>query len=137
MWHEADITEGFRFALFGEHREKLFQQSRAFGVDCAVFFPAKKVIERAVVGVLFLLIDFARGNAVAKHLDHESYRHLHRAGRPGLRIVIAPIFKMMAVAALVVHPGEGVPVSVALSFVWAAASLIIFCADPEFGWAVF
>ena len=59
------------------------------------------------IGVFLLLIHPAGGDAVTEHLRHILHRHLAAAdeGRSVLApAVVDPIFKMVAVAALVVEP---------------------------------
>lgn len=77
---------------------------------------------------------------VAEHLGHVLLRHLAAADVDGAVLaaaVIDPVFEVVAVAALVVQPGQTDAVFQALLIVGAAPALIVFAAAPEFRRAVF
>ena len=76
-------------------------------------------------------VDLAGSQTVAEHLRHIFFRHLHADDALTVDAVIGPVFKMVAVAALVVHPGGAVADVPALGVIGAAVSLKIFDAGPE------
>ena len=86
------------------------------------------------IGILVPLVDPAGGDAVAEHLRHVFFRHLaaahgHRAVRSDA--VVDPVLKVVAVAALVVQPGQAHAGLAALLIVGAAEALVVFGAAPE------
>ena len=76
-------------------------------------------------------VDLAGGQTVTEHLRYIFFRHLHADDALAADTVIGPIFKMVAVAALVVHPGGAVPFVPTLGVVGAAVPLKIFDTGPE------
>ena len=64
-------------------------------------------------------------------------RHFNGFIALGLGAVVVPVFKVMLVPALVVHPCGAVTFKLTLCLVGAAAALIHFAAYPEFLGAVF
>ena len=92
------------------------------------------------VGIFVALIDLAGGNAVAEHFGYIFERHFAPA-HVDLTVVgntvVDPVFKVVAVASLVVEPRKAHAVFAPLSVVRAAVALIILDAAPEFRGAVF
>ena len=76
-------------------------------------------------------VDLAGGQPVAEHLRHIFFRHLHAGNAAAVHAVVRPVFKVVAVAALMVHPGGAVADVPALGVIGAAVSLKIFDAGPE------
>ena len=89
---------------------------------------------------MLALIDLTGGDAVAKHLRHVFERHFAPA-HIDLAVladaVVDPIFKVVAVAPLVMELGKAHAVLAALGVVRAAIPLIILDAAEEFRGAVF
>ena len=65
--------------------------------------PEKKLVGIAGIEVR-TPVDLAGGQPVAEHFRHILFRHLHAGNAAAVHAVIRPVFKMVAVAALVVHP---------------------------------
>ena len=76
-------------------------------------------------------VDLAGSQPVAEHFRYIFFRHLHADDALTADTVIGPVFKMVAVAALVVHPRGAVSLVPALGVIGAAVSLKIFDAGPE------
>ena len=52
-------------------------------------------------------------------------------------VVIRPIFKVMLVAAFMMHPGGGISVDFSFPVIGAAVALIVFASAQKFGRGVF
>ena len=85
------------------------------------------------VGVILSLIDFACRYTVTEHLFDVSQRHFDRLVEFSGWIDVVPIFKVVAVAAFVVHPCIGAAINFALAFVGASRALIIARAGDKLG----
>ena len=98
------------------------------------------VVIGGCVGVLLALIDPAGGDPVAEHLGDVFFRHLapaHEDVPVRGDAVVDPVFKVMAVAALVVQPRQAQARGLPLGIVRAAVALIVVDTAPELGGAVF
>ena len=90
------------------------------------------------VGVFFLLIDLAGGDAVAEHFHHVVDRNLHAPHLIAqLRRVVDPVFKMVPVPPLVVEPGGGIALLQPFDLVGAAGPLVVPDACEELDGGVF
>ena len=96
-------------------------------------FSALKVFQRTLIGIVVAHIDLGCGNAVAEHLGDVSQRHLNGANNLINGRVIRPVFKVMAVSALVVHPCVGVALDLTLAVVGTAGALPVFRALNSVG----
>ena len=98
------------------------------------------VVIRRGVGVLVLEVGPARRDAVAEHLGDVAQRHFAPA-HVDLAVVadtvVDPVFKVVAVAPLVVQPRQTHAVFQALLVVGAAPALVVFYAPPKLRGAVF
>ena len=97
---------------------------------------AHKIVKRGLVGVVFALVYLACGHSVTEHLDNIFKRHFDRLHPSSRRLVVGPIFKMVPVSALVVHPGGRIPVLLALLLVGTAGALKIPDSCQKLGRAV-
>ena len=95
------------------------------------------VTQRVGVGIGISPIDLTGRHAVTEHFNHKALRHTHGTHKLGNRIVIGPIFEMMSIASLVVHPCVGKAVCLPFSLVGRSVALIVFCSRPKLGGAVF
>jgi len=93
---------------------------------------ALKVGKRVCVGVFVSVVDHPSGDSVAEHFLDVFQRHLDRGHFPRHRVVICPIFKVVLVSALVVHPGVGKAVILPLALVGGTVALIVPGSDYEF-----
>ena len=85
------------------------------------------------VGIVFPLVDFACRYAVAEHFFDVSQGHFNGLVHLGGWIDVVPIFKVVAVAALVVHPCIRAAEEFAFALVGAPCALIIARAGNELG----
>ena len=89
------------------------------------------------VGIVFPLVDFACRYAVAEHFFDVSQGHFNGFVHLCGWIDVVPIFKMVAVAALVVHPRIGAAKELAFALVGAPCALIIARAGDKLGGRIF
>ena len=82
-------------------------------------------------GEVLAPVDLAGGQPVAEHLRHVLLRHLHAADAAAVPQVVRPVLKVVAVAALVVHPGAAAALGLPLGVVGAAVPLEVPDAHPE------
>ena len=85
------------------------------------------------IGIVLSLIDFACRHAVTKHFFHKTQRHFDRFVHFCGGVDIVPIFKMVAVSPLVVHPRIGTAEEFAFALVGTSRALIIARAGDELG----
>ncbi len=76
------------------------------------------------------------GDAVAEHFLDVAVGHVHRYDFLCLHVVIVPEFKVVLVAALVVHPREAHARVAALAVVWRFLARVVFCARDKFAGTV-
>ena len=89
-----------------------------------------------ITGVKILAaVGFAGGKTITEHLRYIFGGHFN-AGDP-IGGVVCPIFKMVTIAAFVMHPGGAVSFAAALSVVRTAVTLKIFDTCPELHRGVF
>ena len=127
----ANVAEGLLFTLFRKHGEEQLQEIGGGGMDGASVLATHKIFERMAVLIVFPLINLARRNAVAEHLYDITKGHFDRLIALGDGIYIHPIFKMVLVSSLVMHPRGGIAEQLTLALVGAAVALIVFCARKE------
>ena len=128
------ISERLLFALVAEHGEEVFELARGLGMHLEPCMSAHEVIIGGGIGIVLALIDLARADAVAEHLDKVLFRHFYRGHHMRDGIIVRPVFKVMTVAALVVHPGKRIAVVRTLQLVGAAAAACIMLnARDKFG----
>ena len=99
------VAESFFLAVLFEHDQQLSEQPLCLWVYHIVTSAFHKVFKRQAVVIAAAVIGLAGGNAVAEHLNYIFHWHLntlHTLAR--IYPVIRPIFKMMAVATLMVKP---------------------------------
>ena len=135
----AHIVERRVLALLLEHKQHFADELACLGVDEDMSARLFVVVVGRGVGVFVALIDLAGGDTVAEHLGHVLERHFAPAHEDLTVVadaVVDPVFKVMAVAPLVVEPGEAHAVFAPLGVVRAAVALIILDAAPEFRGAV-
>ena len=89
------------------------------------------------VGIVFPLVDFACRYAIAEHFFDVSQGHFNGFVHLGGWVDIVPIFKVMAVAPLVVHPRVGAAEDFALALVGASRSLVVTRAGNELAGRIF
>ena len=135
----TDLTQGGVLPLLLQQQEPAIQQGSGLLIDPQVTLGAVKVVVGGGVGVFFALVDPAGGDAVAEHLRYIFFRHFaaaHGHGAVGADAVVDPVLEVMAVAALVVQPGQAHAGFAALLVVGAAKALVILGAAPELRGAV-
>ena len=133
MPHEPEC---FFFAVFRELLEQeqqlLVSRFRHFLVRSTL----GQVQERRFLRISFLVVRLGGGNAVAEHLLDVTVGHVHRHDFLCLHIVIVPEFKVVLVAALVVHPCEAHARVAAFAVVWRFLARVVFCARDKFAGTV-
>lgn len=98
--------------------------------------PKEKLI--GIAGVKILTpVGFTGSQTVTEHLRHIFFGHLHADDAGTVGIVVGPELKVMAVAALMMHPGGTVAELIALHVVGTAVALIIADTGNEFRRRVF
>ena len=112
--------------MLGEHGEQEAQALHRVRVDEARFLRAVEILQSGGVGIGRALIRLAGRDPVGDHLTQIPDRHVDRLIRPRDGTQVRPVFKMMPVAPLVVHPGQRIAVGLALSRVGAAAAAFTF-----------
>lgn len=133
-----DEVKGGVLALVPQLEEDGLQQGGGVGMDQQplVLAPQKKLV--GVAGVeIRAPVYLAGGQPVAEHFSHVFFRHLHADDALAVGAVIGPEFKMVPVAALVVHPGGAVAEFLPLGVVGAVVTLEVLHARPEFHRGVF
>ena len=106
-------------------------------MDAPTLTTALKVGKRMGGGIRLSRINFACRNAVAEHFHHVSKGHFNGTVAFFHRMNIYPIFKVVAVSALVVKPRTRVAHSFSFSLVGASCAKIVLCSGKKFGWCVF
>ena len=130
----AHIVERRVLALLLEYEQHLADELAGLGMDEDMAARLFVVVVGRGVGIFVALIDLAGGNAVAEHFGYIFERHFAPA-HVDLTVVgntvVDPVFKVVAVAPLVVEPRKAHAVFAPLSVVRAAVALIILDAAPE------
>jgi len=128
----ADMGEGLRLPFFGEHAQEGFEECGGFGVNDPAGLAPFEVGKGVAVLIFRPVIDLGGGHAVAEHLDDPAQGHFHGLDTAGGHGVIRPVFKVVAVASLVVHPCGGIAFFLTFLLIGAAGALIIADAGDEF-----
>ena len=133
MPHEPEC---FFFAVFRE----LLEQEQQLLVSRFSHFLVRSALgqvqERRFLRISFLVVRLGGGNAVAEHLLDVTVGHVHRHDFLCFHVVIVPEFKVVLVAALVVHPREAHARVATLAVVWRFLARVVFCAWNKFTRAV-
>ena len=127
------MLESLFFSILGKEREPFFEEVGGGRVHFLSRVSALKICQWMLVGVVFPLVDFACRYAIAEHFFDVSQGHFNRFVHLGGWIDIVPIFKVVAVAPLVVHPRVGAAVNFAFALVGASCSLVVTRAGDELG----
>ena len=133
----ANVGKGFLLSLLRQHFKKLFEKLGGFGMNTATVSPPIEIGKGLVVRVELSAINLAGGHTVAKHFDDEAQGHFHGNVFFLHRIDIYPIFKMVAISSLMVHPGKRVSVLLPLPLVGASGAQIMLCARNKLGGRIF
>ncbi len=133
MPHEPEC---FFFAVFREFLEQEQQLLVSRFRHLLVRRTFGQVQERRFLRISFLVVRLGGGNAVAEHLLDVTVGHVHRHDFLCFHVVIVPEFKVVLVAALVVHPCEAHARVAALAVVWRFLARVIFGARDKFAGTV-
>lgn len=95
-------------------------------------FPFFKISQWHILGISFPIIYLTGRHPVTEHLFYITNRHFNRFFKSCLRIVILPIFKMMFIPSLMMHPGNRITINFSLFCIGASCSLIISCTRYKF-----
>ena len=131
------MLESILFALLGEECEPFFEEIGGGRMHLFSRVSALKICQGVRVGIVFPLVDFACRYAIAEHFFDVSQGHFDRLVHLCCGVDIVPIFKMVAVAPLVVHPRVGAAENFALALVGASRSLVVARAGDKFGRRIF
>lgn len=82
-------------------------------------------------------VDFAGGQPVTEHFCHIFFGHFNACDAFSVDTVVCPIFKVVAIAAFMMHPGSTVSDGTALCVIGAAVPLVIFYTGPKFYGRIF
>ena len=74
---------------------------------------------------------------IAKHFFKKFYGHFDRCYKTCFRIVISPVFKVVSVSSLMMHPSIRITIRLPLSLMWRTCTLIIFHSIDKFLWRIF
>ena len=77
-------------------------------------------------------VDLAGRQAVTEHFRHIFFRHFHADDSAAIQTVVCPKFKVMAVAALMMHPGGAIAFCLSLGVIGAVITLKVFGTSPKF-----
>ena len=132
-----NMCKSFFLALLGKESEPFFEEVGGGRVHFLSRVSALKICQWMLVGIVFALVDFACRYAVAEHFFDVSQGHFNGFVHLGGWIDIVPIFKVVAVAPLVVHPRVGAAEDFALALVGTSRSLVITRAGDKFGGRIF
>lgn len=99
-------------------------------------FGTHKVFQRMAVRIIFTLIDFTGGHAVAEHLGYIAHGHGNRLVFVTYSIIVRPVFKVVSVSSLVVEPCGGIAVKLTFLLVGTFIAAVKPCAGDELGGAV-
>ena len=131
------MRKSFFLSLLGKECEPFFEEVGGGRVHFLSRVSALKISQWMLVGIVFALVDFACRYAVAEHFFDVSQGHFYGFVHLCGWIDIVPIFKVVAVAALVMHPRVGAAINFALALVWTSRSLVVARAGDELGGRIF
>ena len=98
------------------------------------FFPDTPTPHR---GIRFTLIDHTGSTSVHDHLHKVFPGHRKRLIAPGCKVHVRPVFVMMAISALMVHPRLTVPLFLPLCGIGASCALIVPGANTKLRRGIF
>ena len=133
----AQIAEGLFLPPVAEHGQDIVKLSSGLFMHQRLLSAAGEILQRGAVGIVFPLIGLAGGDAVHHHLRQIFPRHGEGFILPGVHIHIRPVFVVVAVAALMMHPCLAEALVLPLGGIGAAVALIVFCPDGEFRGRIF
>lgn len=127
----ANTGKSLPLSLLRQHLEHPFQLFSGLRMHRCTESAFVVIFQRRGIRVCCSLIDLARCNAVHDHFRNVTVRHRHRLAHAmsAVNAVIDPIFIMMAVSSLMMHPCGRITVSFPLRIVGTSGSLII--PDPR------
>ena len=131
------MRKGFFLSLLGKESEPFFEEVGGGRVHFLSRVSALKICQWMLVGIVFALVDFACRYAIAEHFFDVSQGHFNGFVHLCGGIDVVPIFKVVAVAALVVHPRVGAAKNFALALVGASCALIVARAGDKLGERIF
>ena len=131
------VSKSFLFAFFFHHGQKIVQLPEQLGVQQFLLDAGFQINEGGSLGVGAALVDLASGNTVHHHFCQIFPGHGHGFITAGLHVQIGPVFVVMSIAALMVHPCFAEAFFLTLGAIGAAVALIIFDAHTEFCGGVF
>ena len=134
------VAKQIFLSLFRKNRQQIDGKEIRFLIYKHGSSSIHVVYQSTAVIILFFLVIFAGADTVNDHLRHILFRHLAPAhGHCAVRgdTVVDPVFEVVAVAALVVQPGNAHAVFPALLVIGTAEALVILGAPPELRGAVF
>ena len=124
------VGKGRVLTLVPEGGEHLFKQRLGIGMEqqTAVLTPAEEKIRVSIL-IVFAAVGLAGRKTVAEHLCNIFCRHLNTGNALGG--IVRPVLKMVAVTALMMHPGGAVALGFALAVVGAVVALKVLYTGPE------
>ena len=131
------MRKGFALPFFGKECEPFFKEIGGGRVHFLSGVATLKICQGVRVGVVLSLIDLACRHAVAEHFFDVARGHFDGPIHFGLNVDVIPIFKVVAVASLVVHPRIGAAIELAFALVGASISLIVARARDKLGGRIF
>ena len=108
------------------YSQDVFQFPLGFRVHPNAIHALLQICQGRAVGVLVALVDHAGGTPVHHHFHQKFPGHGNRRVHAPVLVQIGPVFPVVAIAALVVHPGFTVALFVPLGRIGAAGSLVVF-----------
>lgn len=95
------------FTLIAQLGQKMLKCRSRVGMHS--IFSRLQIFQRRSVGIGISLVDLAGCNPIAEHFRQitawNRYRNIHAL----LKAIVRPVFPMMAIPSLVMHPGQRIP----------------------------
>ena len=135
--HLSDKAEGLLLPPVLQHGQKELKLPPGLGMEHLRLVGPLKILQRRGVGIGLALIGPAGGDPVHDHFGKIPPGHGDRLIGFGFQVQIRPVFIVMTVPPLVVHPGRGIALLLPLLGVGAAVPLVIFGPHPELRRRVF
>ena len=127
-----DIVKSGIFAVILQFLQQSFQQSLCSGVEQQ---PTPLSAQKKLIGIArgkgISAVDLAGRQAVTEHFRHIFFRHFHADDSAAIQTVVCPKFKVMAVAALMMHPGGAIAFCLSLGVIGAVITLKVFGTSPK------
>ena len=127
----ADISEGLLLAPVTEHFQQEHQLLLGLWVHQRALHAFLKILQRRRIRIGLALVSHAGGSSIHDHFHQELSGHRQRLVTLGLGIQIRPVFIMMAVATLMVHPGFAVALDFPFCGVGTAVALVMLGTVPK------